>query len=109
MDVISLAYFQAFCSRFQNINSNHSSLPVIATRPLSQLVITLIPNSLDTQIMSRRVVTALGVTAVGAGGYYLYAAGGDPKVAQKKIERMQSLSNYICLIQLAEGYMQTMQ
>ncbi|KAL6721353.1 hypothetical protein ACLMJK_000456 [Lecanora helva] len=36
--------------------------------------------------MSRRAITGLGVVAVGAGGYYLYAAGGDPKVAQKKIE-----------------------
>ena len=28
-----------------------------------------------------------GVAVAGAGGYYLYSAGGDPKVAQKKIER----------------------
>ena len=29
----------------------------------------------------------LGLTVAGAGGYYLYSAGGDPKVAEKKIER----------------------
>ncbi|KAI2605824.1 uncharacterized protein GGS25DRAFT_357752 [Hypoxylon fragiforme] len=37
--------------------------------------------------MSRsRVPIALGLTAVGGVGYYLYSAGGDPKVAQKKAE-----------------------
>ena len=40
--------------------------------------------------MSRRaVIGILGVAAAG-GGYYLYTAGGDPKVAQKEIEREQS-------------------
>ena len=37
--------------------------------------------------MSRRGVTILGLTVVGAGGYYLYTAGGDPKLAEKKAER----------------------
>lgn len=35
----------------------------------------------------RRLVPALGVAAVGGVGYYLYAAGGNPKVAEKKFER----------------------
>ena len=34
-----------------------------------------------------RIPLFLGLTVAGAGGYYLYAAGGDPKVAQKKVER----------------------
>ncbi|MCJ1227343.1 hypothetical protein MMC12_003998 [Toensbergia leucococca] len=33
-----------------------------------------------------RIPILLGLSVAGAGGYYLYAAGGDPKVAQKKIE-----------------------
>ncbi|KAI9805708.1 MAG: hypothetical protein M1833_005201 [Piccolia ochrophora] len=33
-----------------------------------------------------RLPLILGVTVAGAGGYYLYSAGGDPKVAQKQIE-----------------------
>ncbi|MCJ1450774.1 hypothetical protein MMC28_001108 [Mycoblastus sanguinarius] len=36
--------------------------------------------------MSRRIPLAIGVMVAGAGGYYLYSAGGDPKVAQKKVE-----------------------
>ncbi|MCJ1335035.1 hypothetical protein MMC09_000301 [Bachmanniomyces sp. S44760] len=35
---------------------------------------------------ARRAPLILGLTLAGAGGYYLYTAGGDPKVAQKKIE-----------------------
>lgn len=31
-----------------------------------------------------------GLAVAGAGGYYLYSAGGDPKVAQKKVERESS-------------------
>lgn len=38
--------------------------------------------------MSRsRVLQVLGGVAVVGGGYYLYTAGGDPKVAQKNLER----------------------
>jgi len=37
--------------------------------------------------MSRRTLIGVGIAGLGAGGYYLYSAGGDPKVAQKKIER----------------------
>jgi hypothetical protein len=40
--------------------------------------------------MSKRIVQIGGITAVGAGAYYLYNAGGDPKLAQKKIERTSS-------------------
>ena len=36
--------------------------------------------------MSRRGVTALGIAAAGGVGYYLYSAGGNPKVAQKQFE-----------------------
>lgn len=39
-----------------------------------------------------RVVPILGVVAAGGVGYYLYAAGGDPKLAEKKFE-----SVYPCL------------
>jgi len=35
---------------------------------------------------SNRLFGLLGVAAAGGVGYYLYNAGGDPKVAQKKME-----------------------
>jgi hypothetical protein len=38
----------------------------------------------------RQFATFGGLAAVGAGTYYLYNAGGDPKLAQKKIERMHA-------------------
>ena len=37
--------------------------------------------------MSRRVVYGTGLAAAAGVGYYLYTAGGDPKVAQKEVER----------------------
>jgi len=37
--------------------------------------------------MSRRVLLGSGVALAGAAGYYLYNAGGDPKVAEKSFER----------------------
>jgi hypothetical protein len=37
-------------------------------------------------IMSRRGLTVAGLALAGGAGYYLYSAGGDPKVAQKKME-----------------------
>jgi len=37
----------------------------------------------------RRLATWGGVAAIGGGAYYLYSAGGDPKLAEKKLERMQ--------------------
>merc|ERR1712225_216091 len=37
-------------------------------------------------IMSRRGLTIAGLALAGGAGYYLYSAGGDPKVAQKKME-----------------------
>lgn len=37
--------------------------------------------------MSRRFATFGGVAAVGGITYYLYSAGGDPKLAEKKAER----------------------
>lgn len=36
--------------------------------------------------MSRRAVTVVGLTAAAGAGYYLYTAGGDPKVAQKNFQ-----------------------
>lgn len=37
--------------------------------------------------MSRKVLTYGGLTALGGATYYLYNAGGDPKLAEKKVER----------------------
>lgn len=37
--------------------------------------------------MSRRFATYGGLAAVGGVTYYLYSAGGDPKLAEKKAER----------------------
>ena len=42
--------------------------------------------------MSRRGVTVLGLAAAGGVGYYLYNAGGDPKVAEKNFKGMDVLS-----------------
>jgi hypothetical protein len=36
--------------------------------------------------MSRRGIQVLGLAAAGGVGYYLYNAGGDPKLAQKQAE-----------------------
>ena len=36
----------------------------------------------------RRVATWGGLAAVGGATYYLYSAGGNPKLAEKKFERM---------------------
>lgn len=38
--------------------------------------------------MSRRALTIGGLLVAGGAGYYLYSAGGDPKVAQKNLEGM---------------------
>jgi len=38
--------------------------------------------------MSNRAIPAIGVAAAAAAGYYLYSAGGDPKLAEKKAECM---------------------
>jgi len=38
--------------------------------------------------MPRRALTIGGLVVAGAAGYYLYHAGGDPKVAQKNFEGM---------------------
>ena len=37
--------------------------------------------------MSNRVIPVVGLAAAGGVGYYLYNAGGDPKLAEKKFER----------------------
>jgi hypothetical protein len=39
-------------------------------------------------IMSNRALPVIGLAAAGGVGYYLYNAGGDPKLAEKKMERM---------------------
>lgn len=36
---------------------------------------------------SRRALQIGGVTVVAGGAYYLYSAGGNPSVAEKKLER----------------------
>ena len=36
--------------------------------------------------MSQRALTLGGLAVAGGVGYYLYTAGGDPKVAQKQFE-----------------------
>jgi hypothetical protein len=36
--------------------------------------------------MSKRGLTVVGLAAAGGAGYYLYKAGGDPKVAEKNFE-----------------------
>jgi hypothetical protein len=41
--------------------------------------------------MSRRGVTIVGLAAAGGVGYYLYTAGGDPKVAQKNFQGSPNL------------------
>ena len=46
---------------------------------------------------ARRAPLILGLTLAGAGGYYLYTAGGDPKVAQKKIERESAIPQRLSL------------
>ena len=46
--------------------------------------------------MSGRVWQVGGVAAVGGIGYYLYSAGGNPKVAEKKMEGASCLThNYL--------------
>jgi hypothetical protein len=39
--------------------------------------------------MSQRAITVFGLVAAGGAGYYLYHAGGDPKVAQKMAQGAQ--------------------
>jgi len=43
--------------------------------------------------MSNRAIPAIGVAAAAAAGYYLYSAGGDPKLAEKKAECMTTPIN----------------
>lgn len=45
--------------------------------------------------MSKRPIVWIGLGLAGAGGYYLYSAGGDPKLAQKNIECTNLLSERI--------------
>lgn len=40
-----------------------------------------------------RLPLYLGLTAAGGVGYYLYSAGGNPKVAEKQFERMCGLQS----------------
>ena len=54
-----------------------------------------------------RLPLMLGLTVAGAGGYYLYSAGGDPKVAEKKIERKSTMLITTSLL-IPLTYLQTM-
>jgi hypothetical protein len=63
---------------------NHQ--PHFTTHPQSHT------NSLT--MAGRQFATFGGLAAVGAGTYYLYNAGGDPKLAQKKAERMYIPMNH---------------
>ena len=42
--------------------------------------------------MSRRPLLLGGLALAGGAGYYLYSAGGNPKLAEKQFERMYLLS-----------------
>lgn len=44
--------------------------------------------------MSRRGVAVVGLAAAGGVGYYLYSAGGDPKVAQKNFEGLSTIAHH---------------
>lgn len=52
----------------------------------------------------RRVVPVLATLGVVGGGYYLYTAGGDPKVAKKEIERKGAMRTVNCDSLLTERY-----
>lgn len=43
----------------------------------------------------RKVLGWGGVAAVGAGTYYLYTAGGSPKLAEKQFERTSPLTSHV--------------
>lgn len=43
----------------------------------------------------RQVGTLAAVAGLGGVGYYLYSAGGDPKLAEKKFERTQQLMHHV--------------
>jgi hypothetical protein len=45
--------------------------------------------------MSGRIFPVVGLAAAGGVGYYLYSAGGDPKLAEKKAERAFPLTNVL--------------
>jgi hypothetical protein len=46
--------------------------------------------------MSGRLVKVVGAGAVAGAGYYLYQAGGKPKVAEKQFERMSDSQSKLC-------------
>lgn len=52
---------------------------------------------------SRNGLTIAGLAVAGAAGYYLYSAGGDPKVAEKQFEGRfnSSLSAHSITLSLA--------
>lgn len=45
--------------------------------------------------MSQRAVAGAGVAVAAAAGYYLYQSGGDPKVAEKKLECMHPMRSFM--------------
>lgn len=45
----------------------------------------------------------LGIAALGAGGYYMYRAGGDPKVAKEEMRRMLLPFLFRCIMLMFVG------
>jgi hypothetical protein len=62
-----------------------SKLSTFSLHPQTQ--ITIASSLLFTLTMSRRTLGYAALGAAGVGGYYLYSAGGDPKVAKQEIKR----------------------
>jgi hypothetical protein len=48
--------------------------------------------------MSRRGLAVVGLAAAGGAGYYLYKAGGDPKVAEKNFEGQYSFQPILSVV-----------
>ena len=53
--------------------------------------------------MSGRVWQVGGVAAVGGIGYYLYSAGGNPKLAEKKMEGTRFLNTTFLYLHLTDN------
>lgn len=49
-----------------------------------------------------RVPLIIGLAAAGGVGYYLYTAGGNPKVAEKQFESMSPPSSFLSFLQRAD-------
>jgi hypothetical protein len=62
-----------------------SKLSSFSSHPHTQIFIA--SSSISILKMSRRTLGYAALGAAGVGGYYLYSAGGDPKVAKQEIKR----------------------